>query len=214
MAEGTRSRKRAPSPNWLASLVGAVFLISAGFMMGLVVGVVKDDPELVMGHLAGQSEEVKWSDQEAQETPDVSASGPLLDAPEDTAGLQGETFGAESAAQSPVASAEDVASEAYSAAPPPPAPAPESTQAAAPVARSGFSVQVGAFAESASAERIASDLRAKGYPVYVTPSAGSRDGRWRVRVGPMPSRGDADQVAQQLKTRERLPTWVLSEGGG
>ncbi|MCP5045359.1 MAG: SPOR domain-containing protein [bacterium] len=211
MAEGSRSQKRAASPNWLASLMGAVFLISAGFMFGLVVGVVKEEPDLVMGHLAGQSEEVLWSEQEAQSAPDVAAPGPYLDAPEDTAGLQGETFAAAAAEEVPVAAAEDVASQAYVAAPSdPPTPAPRREAAA----RVGFSVQVGAFAESGSAERIASDLRAKGYPAYVTPSAGSEDGRWRVRVGPMSSRSEADDAAAQLKTRERLPTWVLSEGGG
>ena len=43
MAEGNRAASRgqgrASSPNWLASLVGAVFLIAAGFALGLVVGV-------------------------------------------------------------------------------------------------------------------------------------------------------------------------------
>ena len=83
-----------------------------------------------------------------------------------------------------------------------------------PAGRSGFSVQVGAFSESAPAHKIADDLKAKGYQVYITPSAGSRDGRWRVRVGPLSNREKAEVVARQLKVDERLPTWVLSEGGG
>ena len=76
MAEGSRSTKRASSPSWLASLMGAVFLISAGFMLGLIVGVVKEEPDLVIGHLGGQSEQVEWSEQGAVPMPDVAAAGP------------------------------------------------------------------------------------------------------------------------------------------
>ncbi len=226
MAEGSRAQKRASSPNWLASLVGAVFLISAGFALGLVFGVVREEPELVMGHLAGQSEEVLWSDQEAGELPDVAARGPMLDAPEDEGAGQfvdSEAAG-EAVDEMPILSAEDIASPAYAApaAPVAPAasaepvakPAPAAPTARTTASRSGYSVQVGAFAQNAAAEQVAGDLRDKGFPVYVTPSAGSADGRWRVRVGPMPTRGEAEQAAQRLKSQERLPTWVLSEGGG
>ncbi|MDP6979845.1 MAG: SPOR domain-containing protein [Myxococcota bacterium] len=224
MADGSRAQKRASSPNWLASLVGAVFLVSAGFALGLVFGVVSEEPELVMGHLAGQSEEVLWSDQEAGEPPDVAARGPMLDAPEDGGAAQsGE--GGDADDEMPILSAEDIASPAYAAPATPAAPAEPAVEAApaaapgAPTARttasrSGYSVQVGAFAQNAAAEQVAGDLRDKGFPVYVTPSAGSADGRWRVRVGPMPTRGEAEQVAGRLKSQERLPTWVLSEGGG
>lgn len=87
MAEGSRSTKRASSPSWLASLMGAVFLISAGFMLGLIVGVVKEEPDLVIGHLGGQSEEVEWSEQGAiNPTPDVSAAGPDFAAGDEFAG--------------------------------------------------------------------------------------------------------------------------------
>lgn len=224
MAEGTRSKNRSSSPNWLASLVGALFLISAGFLLGLVVGVVKEEPDLVMGHVTGQSEEVLWSETEANALPDVAARGPMLDAPEDEGGVFYED-GGEPVVDTPVISAEDIAAPAYAGAAKPQAKAPPAAAANPPRAaarptaatsasRSGFSVQVGAFAQNAAAEEIASDLRDKGYPVYVTPSAGSKDGRWRVRVGPLPTRGEADQIAGRLKSQERLPTWVLSEGGG
>ncbi len=220
MAEGSRSARRASSPSWLASLMGAVFLISAGFMLGLVVGVVKEEPELVMGHLGGQSEEVRWSAQEAElGVPDVAAAGPYLDSPGDpqTRALDTDDV---SGLEPPLAVEEDAASDVpeptASAQTTPeasrhreslPRPAPASPQS------TGFSVQVGAFSESDAADRVAVDLRSKGFPVYVTPSAGSRDGRWRVRVGPMATRAEAEDTAQQLKTREQLPTWVLSEGG-
>jgi cell division septation protein DedD len=74
-------------------------------------------------------------------------------------------------------------------------------------------VQVGAFAESGAAEALAASLRAKGYPVYVSPGAGAGEARWRVRVGPLADRGAAERTAEALRRQERLPTWVLSEGG-
>jgi DedD protein len=73
---------------------------------------------------------------------------------------------------------------------------------------------VGAFAKSASAEQMADQLRARGYPTLVVPTAEARDQRWRVRVGPLSSRNEANQMARRLQTQEQLPTWVLSEGGG
>ena len=75
-----------------------------------------------------------------------------------------------------------------------------------------MAVQVGAFSESRAAEKLAADLRAKGYPVYLSPGAGSGDARWRVRVGPLASKEEAGRTAARLKVEEKLPTWVLSEG--
>ncbi len=51
---------REGEPGWLASLLGAAVLIAVGFALGLVAGVVSDEPELVVGHLVGRSEEVAW----------------------------------------------------------------------------------------------------------------------------------------------------------
>ena len=45
---------------WLASLLGAAVLIAGGFGLGLVAGLVSEEPELVVGHLVGRSEEATW----------------------------------------------------------------------------------------------------------------------------------------------------------
>ena len=82
---------------------------------------------------------------------------------------------------------------------------------AASPAQRGYSVQVGALADAASAEQLAVKLRARGFPVYVAPSAEPGSKRWRVRVGPVATREQADEVASKL-AREKLPTWVLAEG--
>ncbi len=98
---------------------------------------------------------------------------------------------------------------------------PEAAVAAAPrpassaTASAGrFAIQVGAFARSESAERLAQRLEARGYDAYVTPGAGKGNARWRVRVGPVADKGSAEALAGKLKKNEKLPTWILDESGG
>jgi DedD protein len=99
------------------------------------------------------------------------------------------------------------------AAAPPAAPEPR-PELVTPSARDEqLAVQVGAFAESGAAERLAEVLRRKGFPVYVTPGTGEAGSRWRVRVGPLGSREEAERTAARLKLDEKLPTWVVDEDG-
>ena len=86
-------------------------------------------------------------------------------------------------------------------------------RSAAPPAGARFAVQVGAFSQSSEAERLEADLRKKGLPVYVQPATGAAESRWRVRVGPWPSRAEADAVAARLKSQDKLPVWILEESG-
>lgn len=83
----------------------------------------------------------------------------------------------------------------------------------ASASRTRFVVQVGAFAQSLEAEKLEAQLRRKGLPAYVQPATGARDSRWRVRVGPLATRDEADRVAARLKTQEKLPVWVFEESG-
>ncbi len=185
MAANSQSRNRRSS-SWLSSLLGATFLIVGGFLLGLVVGVVKEDPELVIGHFAGQGEEIHWSEQDPG----------IVGQPE----IRTETFVADEVIAVDVAAAPEPALPAVSA---PPA-----------LSVAGFAIQVGAFTEGETANRVALGLRDKGFPVYVIePVADEGDNRWRVRVGPVPTREEAVGVANRLKIEEKLPTWVLSEGG-
>jgi cell division septation protein DedD len=73
----------------------------------------------------------------------------------------------------------------------------------------GFAVQVGAFATGAAADRLAAELRALGHAAYVADEGGN-GARYKVRVGPIASRAEADALADQLKREQRLPTWVLA----
>ena len=187
---GRRARR---GRGWLFSLLGLALVAIPGFALGLFAGVLWEDPGLILGDLAGDTEEVAWGPQPAPaETGDTA---PAL-APD-----AGETAA--------VGSPPDVA-----AAPPAAPPSlPTADRAAAPK-QGKLSVQVGAFGESRAAEQLAQTLRRSGLPVYVSPSAAAAgEQRWRVRVGPLATREEAERIASRLKTKEKLPTWVLTEDG-
>ena len=206
---------RDAEPGWFASLLGAGVLIAGGFALGLVAGVVSEEPELVVGHLVGQSEEVAWL---PDGEPEVTQAG------DDTIVLHAEAVPQALALQEDTwePPAESASSLPSVAAPPAALRSTRNlrdvdslpTRAPAPVLGSGFSVQVGAFVDGGAAEDIRQKLQIKGFDSYVIPAKRSGDGKWRVRVGPVPDKGAAEQLAARLKTEERLPTWVLAEGGG
>lgn len=179
-------------PGWFATLIGAALLLAAGFAVGLVVGAVREEPAMLLQYVTGQTSNLP-----------APASPPPAEAP-------GGPPAAPSGAPPPV----------EASAPPPqpviaPAPVrePAPTVAAAPPAGARFAVQVGAFSQSSEAERLEADLRKKGLPVYVQPATGAAESRWRVRVGPWPSRAEADAVAARLKSQDKLPVWILEESG-
>ena len=182
---------------WTSAALGALVLVSAGFLLGIALGVVSEEPEMVASHLIGQSEEVLWGAQalgEVSAPPDLSSVRPLaLQVP-------------------PPALPEDVESDDVQSekvipeVPPQPKPSELRPQAhvaavsAAPAPVSaGWAVQVGAFASSSSADALAQSLQAKGFAAYLTPSSGPSEGRWRVRVGPLATQNEARRLAQRLE---------------
>ena len=180
-----RSGGGSRSPLW--TLAGLALLAIPGFFLGLLVGVAWEDPGLLLGHVFGRTELVAWSRGADDGTEDPASESPRATAPDEVP--------------------------AVSAGPRPSATRirPDVISPGAPAAR--FAVQVGAFSESGVAERLAESLRGKGFEVYVSPGAKAGEARWRVRVGPLPSRAEADRVASRLKAEEKLPTWVLDEDG-
>jgi cell division septation protein DedD len=84
--------------------------------------------------------------------------------------------------------------------PPPakPAPPPDPPAKSAPDDGESWVIQAGAFSNKAGADKVAADLRGKGYPVTVTPGP-----TFRVRVGPYPKRAAAEQVAARLRKEVR-----------
>ncbi|NQZ96116.1 MAG: SPOR domain-containing protein [Myxococcales bacterium] len=177
----------------LPTALGLLVLGGGGFGVGLLAGGFWEEPDLVARYLLGGTESV-----------DLSASA----------------GGSSDEALAPVAAApkDPLTGPARAVAKPTPGvpatrpSAPPTVAAAPPAGRAA--VQVGAFGESQVAERLAARLRAKGYEVYLSPGAATGDARWRVRVGPIASRAEAQRTAGRLKTEEKLPTWVLTEDHG
>ena len=180
-----------------------VLIAVPGFGLGLIAGVAWEDPSLLGSHLlGGTTEVVAWSGSAEAPPAEAVESIPLPDVA--------------APAPQPAAVAKPPAPRPEPAAPavkPPDATRirPEVLSPAAPAGR--FAVQVGAFGESASAERLAVQLRGKGFDVYVSPGVAAGQARWRVRVGPSPTRDEAERAAARLKAEEQLPTWVLDENG-
>jgi cell division septation protein DedD len=226
-----RSEGRGGEAGWLASLLGAVVLIVGGFGLGLVAGLVTEEPELVVGHLAGRGEQVPWQP-EAETKTGAEAQQPL---PVEIAGAQAPNI--EAIERLPVRTQDAGRWVPAEAVPPRDLPAVaaapevmirqqeraqlEAVAALRPAPRAplvasdrvGFAVQVGAFTDAKAADRVYQRLRGKGFDVYIIPASKAGDGRSRVRVGTVASKADAQALASRLKQEERLPTWVLSEGG-
>lgn len=181
-------RRRAEGKGLLSTLVAAALVVSGGFAVGLIAGIVLEEPGLMLDYWTGRTARITEADVAAPSEPKgtpVAADGQTGSSPPREAPAR--------ATNSSGARALDVAT-----APP----------------NSGFAVQVGAFSDAAAARRLAGELRAAGLPVYVVPASAAADARWRVRVGPVSTRREAERLAVRLKRREKLPTWVLSESPG
>jgi cell division septation protein DedD len=187
------SAERQAGSFWRALFgVGGLLLLAVpGFAVGLFAGVVWREPTLVASHFFGGTREVALAPAPPAGAPpasgDVAAAPPGAPAP---------------AAEAPAAPAAAPAKAAE--------PAPALASLSQPAVR--LAVQVGAFGDAESARKLSDSLRAKGFHAFVSPSTGDAGQRWRVRVGPMGSREEADRVAAKLKSEARLPTWVVEDG--
>jgi rare lipoprotein A len=82
--------------------------------------------------------------------------------------------------------------------------------ARATAARAGaFTVQVGAFTERDNAERLREQLMTRYDPVYIQDFDAPNGYFYRVRVGRVPTQQGAEQLAEQLESRERVRTFVV-----
>jgi DedD protein len=64
---------------------------------------------------------------------------------------------------------------------------------------SGWVVQLGSFASRDNAQRLAKQLKGKGFDAFVLGGGGSSGKLYRVRVGPEPNRAAADALAKKLR---------------
>ncbi len=222
---------------WVSTLATLVVLVVVGFLCGALAGFLWEEPGLVLAYLSGETEPVEFS-----EPAPVAAAPPAFAEREDLASDSAAELPAdepESAPDEPPAaeSSEDVTEVAPMPVPAPvpaaekpperkpaekkPAPARIAEEKPAPVkvaavapAGGRFSVQVGAFGDSATAEKLAARLRSRGYTTYVKADAEAGGKRYRVRVGPVNGRPRAEELAAKLAKGEKLPTWILDESKG
>src|SRR5262245_30173153 len=110
-----------------------------------------------------------------------------------------------SLAPSAVSAPTGAAAPAPAAAPSASLPAPPSATAAA------WTVQVGAFKRRQQADEVQKRLTEAGFPAVLSPvTLDDGQSRYRVRVGGARSRGEAEQLAQQVRARLPLTTLVTA----
>ena len=194
------SRRAGRKGRVLFSMLALSLLAIPGFALGLAAGIAWEEPGLLFGYLVGRGEDVVIRElgepPRVARTPEspVSKVMPDVAAPAPPAPHAREATRLRTEAPSPLT-----------------AKASPLTAKASPLTAERFAVQVGAFSENENAERLAENLRKKGFDAYVSAGAKVTQPRWRVRVGPFPDRKEAERAAGRLKKNEKLPTWVLDE---
>ena len=77
-----------------------------------------------------------------------------------------------------------------------------------PAAKAGsVTLQVGAFNDKNTAEKLVTRLKAKGYAAYVFTAPGVPYG-YKVRVGPLADKAEADKVSARLKKEEGFSPFI------
>lgn len=79
-------------------------------------------------------------------------------------------------------------------------PAPLASASNVPTSK-GWAVQLGSFSSSATAERLASEFRAGGDNVFVMPVKSGASTLYRVRIGPMQDRAEAEDVLRRIRAK-------------
>lgn len=74
--------------------------------------------------------------------------------------------------------------------------------------RHTWAVQLGSFVSRDNADKLARQLRAQGFAVYVLPGGSGPLLRYRVRIGPMPDRSAATQTMAKLKSLGQVASLV------
>ena len=137
-----------------------------------------------------------------------------LDAPAASSAVVSGAAVASSAAPSPTATftpAPPASAEAASAASTPLEIAPSlptSSTTTKSIAGHAWAVQLGSFVSRDNADKLARQLRAQGFGVYVLPGGSGPLLRYRVRIGPMPDRSAAAQTVAKLKSLGQVASLV------
>lgn len=185
-------------------LTGAIILVALIVLLvpELLTGPIRSAPAAARPPMSG--EEAPLRSYKINLGDDTRAEGTAIQpsAPAPAASLP-----APAAQPTPAPVAAQAAPEPAAAAPVPPAKSAPSRSAstpspppsAPPAAGSAWVVQLGSFASRANAERLAQQVRSRGFQVGVSRAASGR-ALYRVRVGPVRDRAAAVQLQAKLRT--------------
>ena len=198
-------------------------LIGASILAVLIVLVV---PELLSGPVpipATARLPVSAPQPVRNVTVDLATSKAPEPSPPDASAASGATASS-AAASSDAAPAPAARSSAVSSVPTPPASVPAASTAPTPVeiapslptsttttnatAGHSWAVQLGSFVSRDNADKLARQLRAQGFGVYVLPGGSGPLLRYRVRIGPMPDRSAAAQTLAKLKSLGQVASLI------
>ena len=97
------------------------------------------------------------------------------------------------------------------AAPEPEAAPPTPTEPAAPIATTGWAVQVGSFSERARARSLRDELSKAGFDTFIEPFSAGEGTVYRVKVGPTDERSAAEALGARLEKEQGLKGLVVSQ---
>lgn len=100
------------------------------------------------------------------------------------------------------------------AAAPAPAPAPVSkSPPPAPAATGDWAIQIGRFSQRLNAQGLRDRLKKAGYAAFLEEDRTNSGPSWRVLVGPLKTRGDAEKIRDELASKRQLKGFVIQNKG-
>jgi DedD protein len=110
------------------------------------------------------------------------------------------------------------AAEAPQPAPPEPAavappPPPASVATTGAEVAGGWAIQVGRFSQQQNAQGLRDRLKKAGYAAFLKEDRADSSRSWRVLVGPLKTRSDAEKVRDELAARRQLKGFVIENNG-
>ena len=138
--------------------------------------------------------------------PEVAPAAAAIAAPAAAVAKPGSPAAAAPPAPAPVAAAKPpapaLASKPAAASPPPAAPAtPAPVAKPVDTSKTGFAVQVGAFAAAADATALRDKLRSAGFNAFTESVRTDKGTLTRVRVGPAMTRAEAEQLKSSVQAK-------------
>ena len=93
-----------------------------------------------------------------------------------------------------------------------PSATPSPSQTALKPKPTAYAVQAGAFQDRSSAESLRKSLQKKGFSAYIVEARLGNGAKWyRVRVGKLLPRAEAERLAQRLRMQANLKPYVVTE---